>query len=410
MESHIPILSHRPQSLLLVMGSKDLYGFRKKLLRIYMMKHNFKLILLLGLAFLTSCQTATSASVTTTTQASQATFGELPLWSSFFGTKGYWAVVYVDPYWVSYYSGDNGKHWVLKTPTGVSPRHGIAISESSAGEMAVGFFAYAEQRNSTIIEFGTQGLKPPVFLPGSLVESPQAISITDSGLYALKGSRDRVQILRTSNLGAVWKTEATRKASINLGQSSSIGFDKAATQNGVALLGPLVSRGILVGAYTTDNGGLSWTPIKNVKIQGSHQVIASFVPKTFASHSFEFSVSYTVGQTFQTVVVTPNTTTAPLATLNPPVVGGDNQGDIAVVNNTLGQPSTLAWFHASTQAFTPAVAMSGLLGVVETIAFSSLSQGVAITNNGGNLEVYGTSNGGQSWSKISAISPVLQTG
>ena len=294
-------------------------------------------------------------------------------------------------------------------PTGVSPRRGIAVTSSNAGETAVGFFAYGGQTNSAIIAFGSLGLKAPIFLGGPFVDVPQSLAFSGSTLLGLESTSTDIEIASNSSFGQSWTI--TQKVSEALGQidASSLGFDARNQSNGVALLSPAAYKDGLKGVFLSNDSGASWNSLNGLSTSGLSNITSTYIPVGFGSRKYEFAVSGLGSKGYETYIYTPGQISSPTTSLNPPALGSDPQGDIAVVSNILGQIPTISWFHPGSAKFTAPVKMAGVQGAVETISFKNSDSGVAISSQNGNLIGYSTSDGGLSWNRSGALAS-LPTG
>ena len=350
---------------------------------------------------LAACGSSNSSS-TTTSSGSEATFGDAPYWNTVTSAEGYWTVVYISPYWADFYSPDNGAHWQLKTPTNVSPRHGISLAESDTGTTAVGFFPYEGQQNSVIFSFNASTVQAPQFLGTSLVQTRQAVAFSGPNIFALGSTASGVQI-RKQPPGALTPTLALATKRTNQTGVSAIGFSATSQSNGVALLASTMIGDSVTGVYSSTDHGSTWVPVVITSPVSAGALYSGYVAEGFGSNGYELVLTQKSSSSYQSFAQGTFGASSVITTGEPPVIGSDPLGDIYLIDNTLGATPTMQMFSAATNSWSSSVTMNGIKGAVESVGFTTSSKGMVISNLGGIPTAFVTSSGGTTWSQKGAI-------
>ena len=348
-----------------------------------------------------ACGSSNSSS-TTTTSATEPTFGAAPYWNTLTSGARYWTVVYISPYWADFYSADNGAHWLLKTPTNVSPRHGITLAESDNGTTAVGFFPYEGQQNSVIFSFNATTAQAPQFLGTGLVQTRQAIAFSGPNIFALGDAASGIQI-RKQPPAALTTTLALATKRTNQSGVSAIGFNATSQGDGVALLGSTMVGNGVTGVFSSTDHGSTWVPVAITSPVSTGALYSGFVPEGFGSNTYELVLTQKSSSSYQSFVQGSFGASSVITTGEPPVIGSDPLGDVYLIESTLGATPTLQIFSAATNSWSSPVTMNGIRGAVESVAFTTLSNGIMISNLGGIPTAFVTTSGGSTWTQKGAI-------
>ena len=350
---------------------------------------------------LAGCSNASSGT-TNSTLASEATFGTYPYWNTFSGPDGYWSTSFVSPYWANFTSRDGGGHWILKTPSDISPRRGIAVTESPGGTKAVGFFAYQGQTDSAVFSFRNSGAKV-YFLGGPLVPARQSLGFSGENLFALRQRADAIQITTADSATSGFALRYSDARTAGSPAVAAIGFASQAPQDGVALLGAQEQSGRVSKIVVTHDAGATWNTLAVTLPGGGEGISACYIPLGFGPYSYEFALVDQVAGGYRTIVETSAGASNPVLTPAPPIMGSDPQGDIFLLNSVLGIAPTLSALAVGTLKWSAPAQMGGIEGALESIGFSSKSKGIAISSLAGNLRAFATGDGGLDWTPRGTI-------
>ena len=346
---------------------------------------------------ISGCSNTTSGA-TNTTLVSEATFGTYPYWNTFSGPDGYWSTAFVSPYWANFTSLDGGGHWILKTPANISPRRGIAVAESRGGTKAVGFFAYQGQTDSVVFSFRNSGASVH-FLGGPLVPARQSLGFSGENLFALRQRSGGIQITTADSATSGFALRYADARTPGPPAATAIGFASQAPQDGVALLGAREIAGRVRGIVVTQDAGVTWNTLVIGLPAGGKGILAAYVPIGFGPFTYQFALVDRVARGYRTIVETSAGASTPVVTPAPPIIGSDPQGDIFLVSSVLGVAPTLSTLSARTGTWSPPAQMGEIQGAIESIGFSSQSNGIAISTLAGIPRAFETSDGGQHWTR-----------
>jgi len=150
---------------------------------------------------LAGCANATAPSSSRSATSSVS----LPLAESATTARATWAVVPVAGFWELLRLPSGGSHWSLATPPGVGDQGGLVIGIAPDQALTAGFRPTQLLKFSPFARTSDGSGWTTGVLPGSLVDSPDALSVGSDGLAWAVLTSASGKVVTTSDGGSTWR-------------------------------------------------------------------------------------------------------------------------------------------------------------------------------------------------------------